>query len=213
MKIDSITSDGLVLVTWALKTVFFTNKVPIFGRRLSKQLPLKISITPGSSKQLVENLNFTYEVKSVNSTHLLLKFYFSSPLFVSMTSADLLRIEFTDLSIFNVTSNDTHGLSSFGLTKKLPRQKSAEEATYDMAPTENLMMTAFGSAIAFTFASSFVLNHVLSMVEGLTMFLHLCLITLNYPSNVISFFKTFFPLVTFDPISTDTIYESIFKFS
>lgn len=74
-------------------------------------------------------------------------------------------------------------------------------------------MTALGSAIAFTFVNSLLLNQLLSLVESLTLFLHICLIGLNYPSNIISFFQGFYPLVIFDPIPTDKLFEKIFKFS
>lgn len=162
---------------------------------------------------MATNLNFTYHVTFSSNKEINIQIGFQDPILVSTTEADIFRVEFYDLSIFNVTQKDTHGLSSFSLTSKIPKQKSQGEATFNVAATEAFLMTALGSAIAFTFVSSFFLNQVLSMVESLTLFLHVCLIGLNYPSNIIKFFEAFFPLVTFDPISTDKLFESIFKFS
>jgi len=39
------------------------------------------------------------------------------------------------------------------------------------------------------------------------------LITLNYPVEMLEFFAMIFPLITFDVIPTDKLYDKIFKLS
>lgn len=57
-------------------------------------------------------------------------------------------------------------------------------------------------AVVSSFAASWALNYILSMVTSLTLLLHMCLVGLNYPANVNNFFSALFPLVTFDLIPT-----------
>ena len=57
------------------------------------------------------------------------------------------------------------------------------------------------------------LNQLLSVVDNLSIISHMFIFNLNYPVNLLDFFKGLFPLITFDSIPTDEIYEYVFEFS
>lgn len=81
---------------------------------------------------------------------------------------------------------------------------------------ENLVQSAIfvlNVALLTSIFASWALNYILSMVTSLTLLLHMCLVSLNYPTNVNNFFSTLFPLVTFDLIPTTNLYEAMFRFS
>ena len=46
------------------------------------------------------------------------------------------------------------------------------------------------------------MSKLLGMINILTIILHLVLLTLNYPANLENFFKSLFPLVTFNALPT-----------
>ena len=58
-----------------------------------------------------------------------------------------------------------------------------------------------------------LLNSVISTVESLGVMFHMFLVTLNYPVELLNFFALLFPLITFDALPVDGLYEKIFKFS
>ena len=62
-------------------------------------------------------------------------------------------------------------------------------------------------------ASEILLNSILSSVTALTPITHLILIDLDYPANLNHFYSYLFPLISFDLIETDEIYERIFSLS
>lgn len=55
---------------------------------------------------------------------------------------------------------------------------------------------------------------LLSNVDSLSIILHLFLVTLNYPVEMMDFFGLLFPIITFDPFyEISLLYEKIFHFS
>lgn len=68
-----------------------------------------------------------------------------------------------------------------------------------------------------SFLASYLLqgfvNLFIGIIDSLILILHVTLISLNYPSNVINFFKGIFPFITFDILPTTWLYDRIFKFS
>ncbi len=51
------------------------------------------------------------------------------------------------------------------------------------------------------------------MVTTLAIILHMFLVTLNYPVEMMNFFGMMFPLITFDAIPTTNLYEKMFHFA
>ena len=58
-----------------------------------------------------------------------------------------------------------------------------------------------------------LLSSLLSIVTSLGIILHMFLTQLNYPVQLMNFFATMFPLITFDAIPVASLYERWFKFS
>jgi hypothetical protein len=54
---------------------------------------------------------------------------------------------------------------------------------------------------------------MLSIVTTLAIILHMFLVTLNYPVQMMNFFGMLFPLITFDAIPTTKLYEKMFNFA
>jgi hypothetical protein len=57
------------------------------------------------------------------------------------------------------------------------------------------------------------LNRLLGFVSGLSVILHMFLVTLNYPVQLLEFFGLLFPLITFDAIPVSGPYEKMFNFA
>ena len=58
-----------------------------------------------------------------------------------------------------------------------------------------------------------ILNTLLSSIISLAVMFHMFLVTLDYPLELLNFFGLIFPLITFDALPTDSLYEKMFKFS
>lgn len=58
-----------------------------------------------------------------------------------------------------------------------------------------------------------LLNSLLSIISSLSIILHMFLVTLNYPVEMINFFSLLFPLITFDVFPVSNVYEKWFHFS
>lgn len=71
---------------------------------------------------------------------------------------------------------------------------------------------AVGSA-----ATNFLLNglfyELLSIIASLGIILHMFLVTLNYPVEMMDFFGLLFPLITFDIFPVSGVYEKLFHFA
>ena len=57
------------------------------------------------------------------------------------------------------------------------------------------------------------LSSLLSIVSSLGVILHMFLVRLNYPVELMNFFSIMFPLITFDTIPVAKLYERWFHFS
>ena len=57
------------------------------------------------------------------------------------------------------------------------------------------------------------LSSLLSIVSSLGVVLHMFLVRLNYPVELMNFFSIMFPLITFDAIPVANLYERWFHFS
>ena len=55
------------------------------------------------------------------------------------------------------------------------------------------------------------MNLILGAISTLTPITHYVLIDLHYPANLMEFFRTIFPLVSFDLLDTEDFYEFIFR--
>jgi hypothetical protein len=75
---------------------------------------------------------------------------------------------------------------------------AATQATMKQGST----YVALGSAV-MNFALNGLLNSLLSIISSLGIILHLFLVTLEYPVELLEFFGLLFPLITFDvfPVS------------
>ena len=71
---------------------------------------------------------------------------------------------------------------------------------------------ALGTAVGNFLFNSF-LNALLSIISSLGIAMHICLVTLNYPVELMNFFCLLFPLVTFDIFPVSSVYEKWFHFA
>ena len=62
-------------------------------------------------------------------------------------------------------------------------------------------------------AALYIVIAILKFIRPLNLITHMTLIPLNVPINLQEFFAKIFPLVCFDIIPTDKLYEFIFKSS
>ena len=67
--------------------------------------------------------------------------------------------------------------------------------------------------IVMNFFLQGLLNQLLSFISSLSFIIHMFLITLNYPVEILEFFSMIFPLITFDVFPTDKLYEKMFGLS
>lgn len=66
---------------------------------------IKLEVTPGTSYQDADKLNFTYHVTSVKNNTMTIKMNFLEPVYVSSTiKPDQVKITFNDTSMFVSTS-------------------------------------------------------------------------------------------------------------
>ena len=71
------------------------------------------------------------------------------------------------------------------------------------------MLVAFSSHPALLY----VVNYLLALASELVFVSHMVLINLNYSPNLLAFFSTLFPLLTFDVLPSDDIFEWAFNLS
>ena len=73
------------------------------------------------------------------------------------------------------------------------------------------------NALVFVLVMNFflkgLLNSLLSSIVSLGVIFHMFLVTIDYPVEMMNFFGLVFPLITFDALPVDSLYERIFKFS
>jgi hypothetical protein len=60
-------------------------------------------------------------------------------------------------------------------------------------------------------ATFYIVSAIINCIKPLKLITHMILIPLSYPANLQDFFSKIFPLITFDLIPTDKLYELIFK--
>ena len=53
---------------------------------------------------------------------------------------------------------------------------------------------------------------MLSFIANLAFLINMFILTINYPKRVQNFFSALFPLVTFDLVPTDDLYDDYFAF-
>ena len=68
------------------------------------------------------------------------------------------------------------------------------------------------TAVVLSFCMSYTMYKLLSIIENLVIILHYFILTLEYPANVQEFFSFLFPLVIFDALPTEGLYQQIFDF-
>ncbi len=71
---------------------------------------------------------------------------------------------------------------------------------------------ALGTIIA-NFVLNGFMNQLLSIIVSLGIILHLFLVCLNYPVDLLNFFGLLFPLITFDVFPVSSLYEKWFHFA
>ena len=105
--------------------------------------------------------------------------------------------------------------SSVSLKHRIPRQK-----TGDALQIPEWMRSIIKAAtvlsvfiLVINFFLRALLNRILSSITSLGIMFHMFLVTLNYPLEMMDFFGLIFPLLTFDLIPLDSVYERIFHFS
>jgi hypothetical protein len=54
---------------------------------------------------------------------------------------------------------------------------------------------------------------ILSFIENLAIIVNMFVLTLGYPAHVSDFFSSLFPLITFDAVPTDDLYDEYFNFA
>jgi hypothetical protein len=71
---------------------------------------------------------------------------------------------------------------------------------------------ALGSAVV-NFLLNGLLSALLSIISSLGIIVHMFLVSLNYPVELMNFFGLLFPLVTFDVFPVSSAYEKWFHFA
>ena len=73
------------------------------------------------------------------------------------------------------------------------------------------------NAVVFVLVMNFflkgLLGTLLQSVSSLGIIFHMFLVTLNFPVEMMNFFGLMFPLITFDALPVESLYEKIFHFS
>ena len=94
----------------------------------------------------------------------------------------------------------------------MPRQRAKDVVAID---TKSLRATsqnvARGTLIA-KFFLDLLAYQLLSYISNLAMIIHMFILQLNYPVHVQEFFASLFPLITFDVIPTEKLYEFTLDF-
>jgi hypothetical protein len=72
------------------------------------------------------------------------------------------------------------------------------------------VMLSVLSLLSFNPAVSFTINQLLGIVSSLGIIIHFVIIDLAYPLRMQIFFADLFPLITFDIIPTDVLYDMLF---
>jgi hypothetical protein len=81
-------------------------------------------------------------------------------------------------------------------------KKAAQVAIYTVA-----------ASFVFSYWLSALLKYLLSLIASLSIIMHMFLINLNYPVQMMKFFGTIFPLIVFDIFPTSIPNENIFHFA
>lgn len=68
------------------------------------------------------------------------------------------------------------------------------------------------SVFILSLLMTYVMNKLLSLVVNIVLILHYFILTLDYPANVQDFFAFLFPLVIFDALPVEGLYQDIFDF-
>lgn len=79
-----------------------------------------------------------------------------------------------------------------------------------MKTTSRVAVNA-GFVISFFF--SFLLNQILSFVENLCVIIHMFIFNMSYPVNLQKFMAGLFPLIIFDAVPTDDLYDYMMSMS
>ena len=66
--------------------------------------------------------------------------------------------------------------------------------------------------VVLSFILKAALSFLLSIIKNISLMVHMFLLTLNYPVNLLNFMNIMFPLVMFDIIPTTEIFEIMFHF-
>jgi hypothetical protein len=85
-------------------------------------------------------------------------------------------------------------------------------ATAQASVKQGSTYIALGSAVMNILMNG-LLNSLLSIISSLSIILHMFLVTLNYPVEMMNFFGMLFPLITFDVFPVGNVYEKWFHFS
>jgi hypothetical protein len=77
----------------------------------------------------------------------------------------------------------------------------------DVTKPEQASGFALLAAVSMNPAFQFILNNVLGLIAQLVYVSHLCVLDLNYSLNLQAFFKSIFPILIFDVVPADDIFE------
>jgi hypothetical protein len=75
------------------------------------------------------------------------------------------------------------------------------------------LTTAFSFILLMNYFLKGLFGTLLQSVASLGIMFHMFLVTLNYPVEMMDFFGFMFPLITFDALPVESLYEKMFKFS
>lgn len=140
-------------------------------------------------------------------------FDFAMPELISteISRKDEVKVEFNDTKAF-IAKNGQYMRPKFELRFTMPRQRAKDVVAID---TKSLRATsqnvARGTLIA-KFFLDLLAYQLLSYISNLAMIIHMFILQLNYPVHVQEFFASLFPLITFDVIPTEKLYEFTLDF-
>lgn len=77
----------------------------------------------------------------------------------------------------------------------------------------DFIKTAAVFILVLNFFVKGILNNILSSILSISVVFHMFLVSLDYPLEMMDFFALIFPLISFDAIPVDPLFERMFKFS
>ena len=97
----------------------------------------------------------------------------------------------------------------------LPRQKTSgvQVNPQFILSAVGFIKTASVFVLVLNFFAQGLLNNILSSIISISIIFHMFLVTLDYPVEMMDFFGIIFPLISFDAIPVDALFERMFKFS